>query len=109
MGTTSGKPSIKLASRFSSGILGRGLVDRPRDGEPSRAKDEAMRAVVKGTSRTERSGGVLCHHGMEIQIKLAVDGGVANAQLSRGDDRGGRCFGVGSSDSAMRPASSANS
>jgi hypothetical protein len=55
--------------------------------------------------------GVLCHHGIEIQIELAVDGGVANAQLSRGDDGEGRCFGVGSSDSAMRmrPASSANS
>jgi hypothetical protein len=47
-GTTSGRPSIKLASRVSSGILGRGLVDRPRDGEPSRANDEAMRCAVTG-------------------------------------------------------------
>jgi hypothetical protein len=42
--------------------------------------------------------GGLCHRGTEMQIGLAVDGGVANAQLSRGDDGEGRCFGVRSSD-----------
>ena len=51
MGFTSGRPSIRLVSKFSSGILGRGLVDLPRDGEPSRAKDEAMRADVKDKSK----------------------------------------------------------
>jgi hypothetical protein len=43
--------------------------------------------------------------------ELAVDGRVANAQLSRGEDSECRCFGVASSDSVshMLSASFANS
>lgn len=41
---------MRLASSCSGGINGRGLVDRPRPGEPWRAAD-GMQAAVKGCAR----------------------------------------------------------
>jgi hypothetical protein len=71
-----------------------------------------MRAAVAGKS----DGGAQMQLSyvmvkLESSEELAVDGGVANAQLSRGEDSECRCFGVASSGSAshMLSASSANS
>jgi hypothetical protein len=85
VGVTSGRPSIKLASRFSSGIRGRGLVDLPRDGEPSRAKDESMRADVEGRSKELGAVNVKFISSLSsMPVELAGDV-AANAQLSRGE------------------------
>jgi hypothetical protein len=70
-----------------------------------------MRAAVAGKSKggaQMRSAYVIIMLGSKKE--LAVDG-VANTQLSRGEDGERKCFGVASSDSAshMPPASSANS
>lgn len=68
---TSGRPSIRLASRFSSGILGRGLVDRPRDGDPSRSNDEAIQAADEDKSSTVSV--FSCHHHLQVKNGLAAD------------------------------------
>jgi hypothetical protein len=48
------------SSSSSNGSSGRGLVDRPRDGEPLRAEDEAMR--LSGRASEEAAvDTLLCH------------------------------------------------